>query len=63
MMRAAGIQKTRRAALSRGVVGISQQKLIVNLPGSPKGAVQSLEAIFDLLPHVADLISGQGVDH
>jgi molybdopterin adenylyltransferase len=63
MMRAAGIAKTRRAALSRGVVGISQQKLIVNLPGSPKGAVESLEAIFDLLPHVVDLISGCGGDH
>ena len=63
MMRAAGIAKTRRAALSRCVVGISKQKLIVNLPGSPKGAVESLEAVFDLLPHVVDLISGRGVDH
>ncbi|SRR5579871_93895 len=60
LMRAAGVEKTRRAALSRGIVGISREKLVVNLPGSPKGAVESLEAIFDLLEHTVELIRGRG---
>lgn len=59
LMRAEGMQKTRRAALARGVVGVRQGKLIVNLPGSPRGARESLESILDLLPHVIDLIQGR----
>ena len=59
LMRAEGIKKTRRAALSRGLVGVRKGKLIVNLPGSPKGARESLESIVDLLPHVVDLIQGR----
>jgi molybdopterin adenylyltransferase len=60
LMRASGVEKTRRAVLSRGIAGISREKLIVNLPGSPKGAVESLEAIFDLLEHTVALIRGRG---
>ena len=63
LMRAEGLRKTRRAVLSRGVVGIRGKTLIVNLPGSPKGAVESLEAVFDLLPHVVELASGRVSDH
>ena len=44
--------------LSRAVVGVRAQTLIVNLPGSPKGAVESLDAIADLLPHACDVIRG-----
>jgi molybdopterin adenylyltransferase len=59
LMRAEGLKKTRRAALSRGVVGVRNGKLIVNLPGSPKGARESLESVLDLLPHVVDLVQGR----
>ncbi len=63
LMRAEGFKKTRRAALSRGVVGVRKAKLIVNLPGSPRGACESIESILDLLPHVVDLIQGRTVHH
>lgn len=59
LMRADGMKTTRRAALSRSVVGVRKGKLIVNLPGSPQGACESLESILDLLPHVVDLIQGR----
>ena len=59
LMRAEGIKKTRRAALSRGLAGVSQGKLILNLPGSPRGAGDSLESVVELLPHIVDLIRGK----
>jgi len=63
LMRAEGIKKTRRAALSRGIVGVRKGKLIINLPGSPRGARESIESILDLLPHVVDLIQGRTAHH
>lgn len=58
-MRISGRQSTKFAILSRGIVGHRGTTLIVNLPGSPKGALQSLDAIMDVVPHVIDLLSGR----
>jgi molybdenum cofactor synthesis domain-containing protein len=44
--------------LSRGVAGTKQQALVCNVPGSPKGAVECLEAVLDVIPHALDLLSG-----
>jgi molybdopterin adenylyltransferase len=48
--------------LSRGVAGAVGQCLVLNLPGSPKGAIESLEAVLDVLPHALDLLAG-GTPH
>lgn len=58
-MRAEGVKKTPFAALSRGLCGVRGQCLILNLPGSPTGAVESLESVANLLPHAIDLLSGK----
>jgi len=57
-MRAEGIKKTQRALLSRAVAAIRNKTIIINLPGSPKGAVESLDAIAELLPHAVDVLHG-----
>ncbi len=57
-MRAAGLAETSMAPLSRSVCGCLGATLIVNLPGSPAGAVTSLKAILDLLPHALRLLTG-----
>jgi molybdenum cofactor synthesis domain-containing protein len=44
--------------LSRGVAGTKEQALICNVPGSPKGAVECLEAVLEVIPHAIDLLSG-----
>ncbi len=58
-MRHEGAQKTPFAALSRGVCGIRGASLIINLPGSPTAAVESLTSIIELLPHALDLLRGK----
>jgi molybdenum cofactor synthesis domain-containing protein len=57
-MRAEGAKKTPFAALSRGLCGVRGTAIILNLPGSPKGAVESLEFVMGLLPHALELLSG-----
>jgi molybdopterin adenylyltransferase len=59
LMRASGRQATPLAVLSRSLAGTRGQVLIVNLPGSPKGAVESLDAIVELVPHVLELLRGR----
>jgi molybdopterin adenylyltransferase len=55
-MRAASLRLTPHAMLSRAVVGIRGRTLIVNFPGSPKGAVENLETILPVLPHAIELL-------
>jgi molybdenum cofactor synthesis domain-containing protein len=58
-IRSEGTKKTPFAALSRAVCGVRGRSLILNLPGSPAGAVESLEAVAGLIPHALDLLSGK----
>ena len=58
-MRIEGTGKTPLAALSRGICGTRGQALILNLPGSPKAAVESLQAVIKILPHALELLSGK----
>ncbi len=57
-MRAAGLAKTPHAMLSRGVATLRSGTLIINLPGSPKGARESLEAVLPALPHALEKLQG-----
>ena len=62
LMREKGRAKNPRAALSRAIAGVRECALIVNLPGSPRGAVESLDAVADLLPHAVEVLHGASHD-
>lgn len=55
-MRAASLKVTPHAMLSRIVTGIRRKTLIINLPGSPKGAIENLQVIIPVLPHAVQLL-------
>ncbi len=57
-MRAEGLKKNHRATLSRAVAGIRGKTFVINLPGSPRGAVESLDVIAYLLPHAVSVLHG-----
>ena len=57
-MRRAGRFSTPMALLSRAVVAAVGQSLVINLPGKPAGAVESLEAVVDLVPHALEILAG-----
>ncbi len=59
VMRAEGRKLVKTAPLSRALAGSRGRVLIVDLPGSPKGAVESLDAIVELIPHTVDLLNGR----
>jgi molybdopterin adenylyltransferase len=59
LMRSSGLKRTPYAALSRAICGARGTTLILNTPGSPKGAVDSLGAVIHLVPHALDLLAGK----
>ncbi len=62
VMRLESLKETNRAMLSRAVAGIRHKSLIINLPGSPKGVRECLEAILPALPHGLEILTGQATE-
>jgi len=62
LMRLKSLAKTPSAAISRAVAGVRGGTLIINLPGSPKGAVENLEAVWEAVPHAVAKIQGDPND-
>lgn len=61
LMRREGLKKTPLAVLSRAVAGLRNKALLINLPGNPEGAVDSVVALAEVLPHAVDIIRGEAV--
>ena len=61
-MRRAGMEKTPHAMISRAIAGIRNRTLIINLPGSPGGAVENLAAVWPAVPHAVAKIQGDKSD-
>jgi molybdenum cofactor synthesis domain-containing protein len=61
-LRRKGAEKTPTAVLSRGLAVIRHHSIIINLPGSPKGAVESLNFLAEILPHAVQVLNGAGHD-
>ncbi|MCU1308943.1 MAG: molybdopterin adenylyltransferase [Candidatus Angelobacter sp.] len=59
LMRAEGLKQTKFAPLSRAICGARRKSLILNLPGNPKGAVESLSTVLHLVSHAIDLLNGK----
>lgn len=57
-MRTEGAKKTPLAALSRALCGARGTSLLLNLPGSPAGAIESLQSVIEILPHALQLLEG-----
>jgi molybdenum cofactor synthesis domain-containing protein len=58
-MRGEGIKNTPFAPLSRAVCGVRGKSLVLNLPGNPRGAVESLQSVIELVPHALNLLDGK----
>jgi molybdenum cofactor synthesis domain-containing protein len=61
-MRQESLKKTPHAIISRAIAGIRKRTLIINLPGSPKGAIENLEAVWPAIPHAIAKIQGDPSD-
>lgn len=58
-MRVSSLSITPKAILSRGIAGIRKDSLIINLPGSPKAAVENLQAVLGAIPHGIEILLGE----
>jgi molybdopterin biosynthesis enzyme MoaB len=62
VMRMQSLKKTPHAMMSRAIVGVRKQTMVINLPGSPKAARENLEAVLPALPHALAKLTGDPSD-